>query len=83
MTRRADIAARLPIVFGLRTPEAAAAVGVSEAHFRSLQERGLMPRPRDVGGVPVIDVAELQRAFSALPHEGAAGHLADEGEIVL
>jgi hypothetical protein len=33
--------------------------------------------------VPVIDVAELQRAFSALPHEGAAARLADEGEIVL
>lgn len=69
--RRADIAARLPIVFGLRIPEAAAAVGVSEGHFRSMQDRGLMPKPRDAAGVPVIDVTELQRAFAALPHEGA------------
>jgi hypothetical protein len=72
MTRRAEIAARLPIVFGLRIPEAAAAIGVSEVHFRGMQHDGLMPKPRSVAGVPVIDVDELARAFKALPHEGAA-----------
>lgn len=86
MTRRADITARLPIVFGLRTPEAAAAIGVSEVHFRAMQERGEMPRPRLVGGVPVIDVDELAIAFKALPHEpGTSGrHAVEAGrEIVL
>lgn len=71
MTRRADIAARLPVVFGLKIPEAAAAVGVSEVHFRKMQKEGRMPRPRCVAGVPVIDVDELATAFKALPHEGA------------
>lgn len=72
MTRRADLAARLPIVFGLRIPEAAAAIGVSEGHFRDMQERGAMPKARDVAGVPVIDVDELAIAFKALPHQGDA-----------
>jgi hypothetical protein len=78
MTRRAEIAARLPIVFGLKIPEAAAAVGVSEAHFRKMQERGQMPRPRSVAGVPVIDVDELAIAFKALPHEGRQEPALDE-----
>ena len=75
MTRRAEITARLPIVFGLKIPEAAAAVGVSEVHFRKMQREGRMPRPRSVGGVPVIDVDELAQAFRALPHEGGEATL--------
>ncbi len=69
MTRCAEIAARLPIVVGLKIPEAAAAVGVSEVHFRKMQRKGRMPRPRSVGGVPIIEVEELAQAFRALPHE--------------
>lgn len=74
MTRRAEITARLPIVFGLKIPEAAA-VGVSEVHFRKMQSEGRMPRPRSVGGVPIIDVAKLEQAFRALPHEGGEAAL--------
>jgi hypothetical protein len=65
----------IPIVVGLKIPEAAAAVGVSEVHFRKMQRKGRMPRPRSVGGVPIIDVAELEQAFRALPHEGVEAAL--------
>ena len=70
MTRRAEITARVPVVFGLRRAEAAAAVGVSVTYFDRLEERGLMPRPRMLGDVAVYDVADLERAFRALPHKG-------------
>jgi hypothetical protein len=72
MTRRADIAARVPIVFGLRRTEAAAAVGVSVGHFDALEAQGLMPRPRMLGSVAVYDVEDLAAAFRALPHKGEA-----------
>lgn len=70
MSRRAEIASRLPIVLGLPISDAAAAIGVSEGHFRKMQEAGLMPAPRDVFGVPRIDTADLERAFRALPYAG-------------
>jgi hypothetical protein len=68
MTKRADIAARLPICLGLPIPEAAAAIGVSEGHFKKMQDEGLMPLARDVRGVPRIDTVDLERAFRALPY---------------
>jgi hypothetical protein len=71
MTRRADIAARLPFCLGLPIPDAAAAIGVSEGHFRKMQNAGQMPRPRDVAGVPRIDTEELALAFRNLPHVGS------------
>jgi hypothetical protein len=79
MTRRADISARLPICLGLPIPEAAAAIGVSEGHFRKMQDMGMMPRPRDVAGVPRIDTDELARAFKALPHVGTASPSVEVG----
>jgi hypothetical protein len=72
--KRADIVARLPICLGLPIHEAAAAIGVSEGHFRKMQGDGLMPRCRDLAGVPRIDTEDLARAFRAMPYVGDSGH---------
>ena len=68
--RRADIAARLPTLVGLKLAEAAAFVGVSAGKFLEAQAVGKMPRPRDFMGTPVYDADEVWAAFKALPHAG-------------
>lgn len=70
MTRRADIAAQLPYRLGLRQAEAAAFVGVSTTKYVEMERRGLMPPPRDLGGIPIYDAEEIAAAFRALPHYG-------------
>lgn len=66
MTRRADIAARLPIVGALPLYEAAAYVGVSLGTFQDAQNRGLMPHGRKLGNRVVYRVADLDAALAAL-----------------
>lgn len=73
MTRRADVAARLPLVFGLNRIEAAAAIGVSANTFDGLVEAGQMPRPRLIKGRKVWDVDEIRAAFKCLPRENETG----------
>ncbi|WP_225769552.1 AlpA family transcriptional regulator [Inquilinus sp. Marseille-Q2685] len=68
--RRIEIAARLPLVFGLPGPEAAAAVGISASKFKEMVLDKRMPRPRRIDGRLVWDVDELRDAFKALPHDG-------------
>jgi predicted DNA-binding transcriptional regulator AlpA len=70
--RKADVLARLPVVFGLSAAEAAAAVGVSATFFRTLVAERRMPQPRTINGRRVWDVDELRAAFKALPHEQEA-----------
>jgi hypothetical protein len=70
VTRRADIAARLPVLAGLKLAEAAAFVGVSAGMFLKAQEAGKMPLPRDFMGTPVYDADEVWAAFKALDHVG-------------
>lgn len=70
MPRRADIAARLPIVFGLGRMEAAAAIGVSATFFDGMVEAGQMPPPRLIGDRRVWDVDDLRAAFKSLPRDG-------------
>jgi hypothetical protein len=68
MTKRADIAPRVPLILALPIEEAAVSIGVSETHYRAMMDSGMMPPPRDVNGVPSVDVEELARAFRALPY---------------
>lgn len=70
MTRRTDVAARLPLIFGLNRIEAAAAIGVSANTFDALVDAGTMPRPRLIRGRKVWDVDEIRTAFKCLPREG-------------
>lgn len=67
---RAEIASRLPVLFGLNRVEAAAAIGVSGNTFDALVESGQMPRPRLIGTRKVWDVDELRAAFKSLPRDG-------------
>jgi predicted DNA-binding transcriptional regulator AlpA len=73
MTKRADIAARLPLVFALGRAEAAAAIGISAPTFDKLVEERKMPKPFLIGIRKVWDVDELRAAVKALPRD-------DEGE---
>jgi len=66
MTRRAAVA---PLVFGLREPEAAAAVGVSPSKFRELVQTGQMPPPRVLDRCRVWDVDDLREAFKDLRYD--------------
>lgn len=68
MTKRADIAARLPEILGLSRFEAAAYVGVSATTFDELVAEGLMPQPRHLRSRAIWDVDELRAAFKAIPH---------------
>jgi hypothetical protein len=68
MTKRADIAPRVPLILALPIEEAAVSIGVSETHYRAMMDCGMMPIPRDVNGVPSVDVEELAKAFRALPY---------------
>lgn len=67
---RAEVLARLPIVFGLQEEEAAASVGFGATKFREMVAAGAMPKPRLHGGRKVYDVDELRAAFKALPKDG-------------
>lgn len=69
-SRRADVLARLPIVFGLGDVEAAAAIGLGVSKFRAMVDDGRMPRPRKADGRLLWDVDELRVAFKSLPREG-------------
>ena len=70
---RAEIAARLPVLFGLNRIEAAAAIGVSGNTFDAMVNSGQMPRARLIGARKVWDVDELRAAFKSLPRDGEAG----------
>lgn len=69
MTKRAEITARLPVVFGLGRTEAAAAIGISGPTFDTLVQRGMMPKPHLIATRKIWDVDELRAAFKALPRE--------------
>lgn len=69
-TRRSDVLARLPVVFGLSAEEAAAACGVSAGTFRKMVEDRRMPAPRCINDRLVWDVDEVRAAFKALPRQG-------------
>ena len=69
-SRRATIAARLPIRRGLSEVEAAVYLSLSPSFFRRLVDQRIMPRPRVVGGRRVWDVEEIDLAFKALPRDG-------------
>ena len=73
MTRRA---VAVPIVFGIREPEAAAAIGVSPSKFRELVSAGRMPRPRLIDGCRIWDVDDLREAFKDLRYDAPPAPLA-------
>jgi len=73
--RRADILGRLPVVFGLKESEAAAAVGMSATKFRAAVADGRMPHPRRLDGCLSYDVDDLRAAYKALPHTDEAGEI--------
>ena len=53
---------------GLRMPDAAVYVGVSETLFQSWIEKGLMPKPtKRIDGVILWDIKALDEAWDALP----------------
>lgn len=68
--KRSEIAARLPVVFGLDRLQAAASIGVSATTFDRMVDDNLMPRPRVINTRRVWDVDELRSAFKALPRDG-------------
>lgn len=74
MTKRSDIAARLPVVLGLPEAEAAASIGVSVTFFRAMVEDGRMPQPRMLNSRRIYDVDDLRIAFKSLPSEGDLHH---------
>jgi hypothetical protein len=68
MTKRADVLAGLPVVFGLSELEAAASIGVSATKFREMVADKRMPPPRRIDARLVFDVEEVRLAFKQLPH---------------
>lgn len=80
--RKAEVLARLPVVFGLGAIEAAAAVGLSASFFRSLVDEGRMPPPREINGRRVWDVDELRAAFKALPHASGPAEIDTWADVV-
>ncbi len=81
-TRRSDVLARLPIVFGLSAEEAAAACGVSAGTFREMVDDRRMPPPRSINSRLVWDVDEVRAAFKALPRKGEAGRVDTWADVV-
>lgn len=61
---------RLPIRRGLSESEAALYIGIGATNFRALVARGVMPRPRVLGGRRLWDVDDLDAAFRSLPVSG-------------
>ena len=51
---------------GLRKPDSADYVGVSESQFDTWIDKGLMPKGKKIGGVKLWDRAALDRALDAL-----------------
>lgn len=51
---------------GMNADRAAAYCGVSRSKFLELVEADTLPQPRDLGGLPRWDRAELDAAFDAL-----------------
>lgn len=49
-----------------RSPEAAAALGVSERTFREWVTRGLMPAPFTIDRITLYDAAEVIAAWDAM-----------------
>ena len=70
MTRRADMVARLPVVFGYDRFQAAAAIGTSGTTFDAMVADGRMPQPRIIGKRLIWSVDELKAAFEAQPRNG-------------
>ena len=70
MAPKSRVSAILPVRRGLSESEAAIYLSLSATFFRTLVERGVMPRPRIVGTRRIWDVDELDIAFRALPREG-------------
>jgi predicted DNA-binding transcriptional regulator AlpA len=55
---------------GLRLPEAAAYVGVSETKFKAMVKAKTMPEPFKIGGVTLWDLWKIDQAFDALSNQG-------------
>jgi predicted DNA-binding transcriptional regulator AlpA len=51
---------------GMRSPEAAAYLGMGETKFRALVEAGRLPRPATVDGMVIWDRFDLDGAFDEL-----------------
>jgi predicted DNA-binding transcriptional regulator AlpA len=60
---------------GLSREEAARYVGVSPTKFDEMVATRAMPKPRQHGGRVIWDRAELDMAFSDLPHQGSDNKL--------
>ena len=60
---------------GYRRDEAALYVGIGGTKFDDWVKRGLMPKPKRVDGLVVWDRIALDRAFDALPDDGAESAL--------
>jgi hypothetical protein len=73
MSRKAEIAARLPVRRGLDENEAAVYLSLSPTMFRSLVKAGEMPRPRIIHGRRVYDIDDLDLAFKTFPKEDSPG----------
>ncbi len=68
---RLDLLARLGIApRGIPKAAAAAYVGVGLTKFGEMVDDGRMPKPREIDGVQVWDIRELDEAFDRLPHAG-------------
>jgi predicted DNA-binding transcriptional regulator AlpA len=76
---RAEIVGRLPIVFGLPEPEAAAALGIGPSKFRQMVDANRLPRPRRIDGKLVWDVEDLYAAFKQFPVDGEEPDRPDPG----
>lgn len=74
MTRRVDIAARLPTVLAARRAEAAAMCGISASTFDRLVMDGILPPARMLGPCAIWLSSELASALADLPVDGA-GHV--------
>jgi predicted DNA-binding transcriptional regulator AlpA len=60
---------------GLSREEAARYVGVGTTKFDEMIRDRLMPKPRQAGGRTIWDRAELDMAFSELPHQSSENKL--------
>lgn len=66
---------------GMRRPEAAFYVGVSTTKFDDWIARGMMPQPKEEGGVVVWDRRALDEAFDALPDRAPKKKADPFGEV--
>ena len=65
---------------GINRRQAAEYVGVSPSFFDEMVAVGTMPKPHRAGSRTIWDVAELTRAFRALPQDpNLAGGIDEEG----